>query len=176
MVVAERLAQRIIQTGGAALLIDYGQDGPYGASLAAISKHRFTGLLESPGTADLSARVDFSALRAAAEHAGGGAVAAYGPITQASFLLGLGMGSRLQALLRKATPEQADDLISGFQRLVGVPGMSLEAQKPDCSDARTTTERDEGMGISYKALCLGSADLGPPTPFDVLDSKTEANR
>ena len=63
MAAAEGLAKRVSQHGGAALIIDYGQDRPYEASLQAIRQHKFVGLLEQPGSADLSARVDFSALR-----------------------------------------------------------------------------------------------------------------
>ena len=63
MAVAEALARRVAAHGGAALLVDYGQDAPYAASLQAIARHTFVGLLETPGAADLSARVDFSALR-----------------------------------------------------------------------------------------------------------------
>lgn len=168
MAVAEKLAQRIATSRGAALLIDYGQDGPYGSSLLAIQKHKFTGLLEMPGTADISARVDFSALRAAVEGAGCG-VAAYGPITQASFLMGLGMGARLDALLRGATPEQAEDLVRGFERLIGVPGMPGDG---DAQGGRVGALQEDGMGISYKAMCLASPDLQqPPAPFDVLHGR-----
>lgn len=168
MAVAEKLAQRIAKSRGAALLIDYGQDGPYGSSLLAIQKHKFTGLLEMPGTADISARVDFSALRAAVEGAGCG-VAAYGPITQASFLMGLGMGARLDALLRGATPEQAEDLVRGFERLIGVPGMPGDG---DAQGGRVGALQEDGMGISYKAMCLASPDLQqPPAPFDVLHGR-----
>ncbi len=63
MALAESLASRISLHGGAALVIDYGQDGPYQSSLQAISRHQFVGLLESPGQADISNRVDYSALR-----------------------------------------------------------------------------------------------------------------
>ena len=57
------LAKRVAKEGGAALVIDYGRDRPYPASLAAIRDHGFVNMLSSPGTADLSAHVDFSALR-----------------------------------------------------------------------------------------------------------------
>lgn len=66
MATAESLAKRVSQAGGAALIIDYGQDGPYEASLQAIRQHKFVGLLEEPGSADLSVRVDYSALRCTA--------------------------------------------------------------------------------------------------------------
>ena len=51
------------------------QDGPYPASLQAIKRHEFTGLLEQPGTADLSNRVDYSALRCVGRYVSQGAAA-----------------------------------------------------------------------------------------------------
>ena len=60
---AESLAKRVAEQGGAALIVDYGQDRPYSSSLQAIRQHGFVHLLSSPGHADLSCRVDFSALR-----------------------------------------------------------------------------------------------------------------
>ncbi len=56
-------------------------------------------MLEEPGTADLSAWVDFAALRHAAV-ASGAPVAVTGPVTQSHFLLQLGMRQRLDALLK----------------------------------------------------------------------------
>jgi NADH dehydrogenase [ubiquinone] 1 alpha subcomplex assembly factor 7 len=63
--VAGELGRRVHQDDGAALIIDYGQDGPYAESLVAIRGHRRVPLLEQPGMADLSAHVDFDALRCA---------------------------------------------------------------------------------------------------------------
>ncbi len=63
MAIAGDLAKRVAKEGGAALVIDYGRDRLYPASLAAIREHGFVNMLSSPGTADLSAHVDFSALR-----------------------------------------------------------------------------------------------------------------
>lgn len=60
---AETLAARVESQGGAALLIDYGQDAPYPGSLQAIKDHRFIHFLSLPGDADLSCRVDFSAIK-----------------------------------------------------------------------------------------------------------------
>lgn len=63
MATAGELGSRVSARGGAALLIDYGRNRPYPASLQAIRQHKFCGLLEQPGHADLSAHVDFSAIR-----------------------------------------------------------------------------------------------------------------
>jgi hypothetical protein len=70
MATAERLAQRVAGHGGAALVIDYGKDGPYSDSLMAIRQHQGVHALSQPGSADLSAWVDFGALRLAAEASG----------------------------------------------------------------------------------------------------------
>ncbi|KAL4437198.1 hypothetical protein ABPG75_004337 [Micractinium tetrahymenae] len=147
MALAEALAQRVSQHGGAALIVDYGQDGPYEASLQAIRRHEFVGLLEQPGSADLSNRVDYSALRSTVEESGA-AADCLGPIPQAHFLLGLGIEARLEALMQRATPEQAEALQAGFRRLVGgsEPGAALAA---------------EGMGTSYQAFCIAQRGLAP---------------
>lgn len=63
MATAGHLAGRVSAQGGAALLIDYGRNRPYPDSLQAIKQHKFCALLEQPGLADLSAHVDFGAVR-----------------------------------------------------------------------------------------------------------------
>lgn len=40
MAAAEALACRVGECGGAALVIDYGQDGPYGDSIVALRAHK----------------------------------------------------------------------------------------------------------------------------------------
>lgn len=45
----------------------------------------------------------------------GAAAACHGPISQARFLLSLGMEARLQQLLEHATEEQGEGLIAGFK-------------------------------------------------------------
>jgi len=68
--------------GGAALAIDYGEEGPLGDTLQAIKDHEFCHILDSPGTADLSAYVDFGAMRqviADREDTGGGGGGGVGP-------------------------------------------------------------------------------------------------
>lgn len=60
---AGELGRRVTAEGGAALVIDYGRDKPYADSLQAIKDHHFVPVLSQPGLADLSAHVDFSALK-----------------------------------------------------------------------------------------------------------------
>ena len=60
---AENLAKRVARHQGAALIVDYGKDNYFDASMQAIRDHKFVNLLSKPGQADLSCRVDFAALR-----------------------------------------------------------------------------------------------------------------
>ena len=94
----QTLSQRVQSEGGAALVMDYGQDAPYSASLIGIRGHRGVHPLSSPGATDLSAWVDFSSLRAAAATTPG--VSVFGPVAQGVFLKALGIDVRLDALTR----------------------------------------------------------------------------
>lgn len=170
MAVAEGLAQRVGMLGGAALIIDYGRDGPYRDSLVGIRDHGLVGVFDMPGTADLSARVDFDALRLAVGRAGAGAVM-HGPISQAQLLLGLGMEVRLQRLLEEATPEEGEALIAGYERLVGGAESREDSMGDEGGTRREKKARNggsvakdricEGMGLSYKAVCICPEGLEP---------------
>jgi SAM-dependent MidA family methyltransferase len=117
---AERLAARVRQEGGAALLIDYGRDQPgWGDTLQALRRHRKEGPLEHPGEADLTAHVDFPAFAAAARRAG----AMVGPLqTQGDFLRRRGAEERAQGLAR-AHPHRAAAIERQIRRLIGEDGM-----------------------------------------------------
>ncbi|MGJ0508823.1 MAG: class I SAM-dependent methyltransferase [Methylocystis sp.] len=111
------IAARLVREGGAMLVIDYGYlETSLGDSLQAVSKHAYVDPLAEPGEADLTAHVDFAALARAA-HAQGARV--MGPVTQAQFLMQLGIERRAQALMKKANPEQAQAIVDAFDRLTG---------------------------------------------------------
>ncbi|CAI7740001.1 unnamed protein product, partial [Closterium sp. NIES-54] len=63
--IALQITERVARDGGAALIVDYGEDRLISDSLQAIRKHEFVNVLDAPGTADLSAYVDFAAIRQA---------------------------------------------------------------------------------------------------------------
>ncbi|WP_423141542.1 class I SAM-dependent methyltransferase [Parablastomonas sp. CN1-191] len=108
------LAARIAAQGGAVLAIDYGYDTPRtGSTLQAVRGHRKVDPFEAPGTADLTALVDFSALRGAA---GNSAVHAWGPVGQGRWLEALGLGQRAAALAA-ARPRRAADVAAARRRL-----------------------------------------------------------
>ena len=67
---AKMISERIVEHGGAALIADYGHDGGGdGDTLRAFRHHRQVDPLELPGTADITADVDFGLLRTQAIHA-----------------------------------------------------------------------------------------------------------
>lgn len=63
---ASQIGQRVRQTGGAALIIDYGNDGFAADTLQAIKDHKPVHPLFKPGECDLTAHVDFRAVKEAA--------------------------------------------------------------------------------------------------------------
>ena len=138
---ATALGARLARQPGAALFVDYGHCASRpGATLAAIRGHRPAAILDDPGSADLSAHVDFAAFAAAAENAG---AIVYGPLPQGRFLTSLGAEARLNALLTRATAAQRIALQTGLRRLI------------DPAE----------MGNLFKAVALISPGLPVPAGF-----------
>ena len=114
------------------LIIDYGYEGgSLGNTLQAISQHGFHPVLKDPGSADITAHVDFDALREVFEDK---KVPVYVPVGQGYFLRRIGGGIRLEKLLETASPEQKKSLVTGFRRLT----------------------ESEQMGDLFKVLCFCS--------------------
>ncbi|CAJ0850931.1 hypothetical protein AMST5_00342 [freshwater sediment metagenome] len=112
------IAGRLVREGGVMLVVDYGYpETSFGDSLQAVSRHAYVDPLAEPGEADLTAHVDFAALARAARAQGARVI---GPVTQSQFLLQLGIERRAQALMKKATAEQAQAIVDAFDRLTGV--------------------------------------------------------
>src|SRR3546814_10886614 len=85
------LAARLAAQGGAALVVDYGYDGPaLGDTLQAVRGHGYVNPFEAPGEHDLTAHVDFGTLGAAARIVG---AAVHGPRSEEHT-------SELQSLMR----------------------------------------------------------------------------
>ncbi|MES1158729.1 MAG: SAM-dependent methyltransferase [Terricaulis silvestris] len=132
------LAQRLKSAPGRALIIDYAGDGA-GDTLQAVRAHTKESPLEAPGDADLTARVDFVALKILARASG---LQVHGPADQGSFLAALGLHQRAEALAA-AHPERAARIGREVARL---------------------TDADQ-MGVLFKAICLSSPNLPPPAGF-----------
>lgn len=135
--IAEKLGARLVATGGAALLVDYGHAGEreagggFGDTLQALYRHAFDDVLAHPGEADLTAHVDFVALARAASTAG---ARAFGPLTQGALLQRLGLDDRAFRLKRAASEADREMVEAARLRLAG-------------SD-------DGQMGTLFKALAL----------------------
>lgn len=101
--------------GGVGLLIDYGpmQSGA-GESVQAIHNGQYANPLANPGSADITAHVDFAAIART--------VHCQGPVKQNSFLTALGLYQRSDALARK-NPHKADALRLAVQRLTAPEAM-----------------------------------------------------
>ena len=87
-----KIATRVRDQYGAALIIDYGHlRSDAGDTFQAIARHSFTDPLKNPGQADVTAHVDFQALVRAAEDLG---ARVHGPVPQGEFLKRLGIETR----------------------------------------------------------------------------------
>ncbi|BEV46403.1 class I SAM-dependent methyltransferase [Afipia carboxidovorans] len=110
------IARRIREFGGAALLIDYGHiRSDAGDTFQAVARHEYADPLRTPGTADLTAHVDFQALADAAQTMG---VLTHGPVEQGAFLTQLGIETRAQTLIKHSASQSASDVASALKRLV----------------------------------------------------------
>ncbi len=115
--IAAEIGTRLRERGGVALIIDYGYAGPAtGDTLQAVRGHAYADPFAAPGDADLTAHVDFAALKVAAR------VTAHGPVGQGAWLERLGIGARAAALKARATAVQAADIDAAVARLTGEMG------------------------------------------------------
>ncbi|KAK9455276.1 S-adenosyl-L-methionine-dependent methyltransferase [Dipodascopsis uninucleata] len=130
---------------GSALIIDYGPADTIPVdTLRAIKKHHIVSPFDEPGTADLSADVDFTALKnVAIEH---GQVDVHGGVEQGDWLHELGIGARATVLAnRQKTKEGKDRIAKAYNRLV---------------------ERSGGaMGKVYKVMAFVPKGMSVPVGF-----------
>ena len=127
--IAGRLAGHLADYGGAMLVIDYGYaGGEQRDTLQAVKAHEKVGPLSYPGTADLTAHVDFAALAKAAVQGGAKATRV---ISQGNWLETLGLGPRAVALAGR-NPERAEEIAEQRKRLAS----------------------DEGMGALFKVMAI----------------------
>jgi SAM-dependent MidA family methyltransferase len=137
----ERIAARIATDAGAGLFVDYGYSGPaIGDTLQAVYRHRYDDVLARPGEADLTAHVDFAALRRAAE--GHGLHTRL--MEQGDFLLSMGLLERAGALGAQGDETIRIRLQSEVDRLA----------------------RPEKMGSLFKVLMLAPIGVDLPPVAD----------
>lgn len=139
---AAAIGRRIARVPGFALLIDYGHPlSAVGDTLQAVRRHKFHPVLDNPGSADITAHVDFEALAAAAIPA-----RAWGPVTQAAFLTALGIQTRATMLGQSASEKVAADIAGQMRRLID----------------------PQEMGTLFKVLALAHPALPAPIGFASL--------
>lgn len=137
----ETVGHRLSAQGGRALFIDYGPaEREFGDTLQAVRRHQKVLPLDTPGEADLTARVDFAALRRAIL---GNGLEASGPATQGEWLVRLGLEHRAAALIAQS-PDQRTRIATQLLRLTD----------------------DNEMGTLFKVLCASSVGLPPPAGFE----------
>lgn len=138
--IAFMLAKRIAKQGGAAIIIDYGYEGPaIGDTLQAVRRHRFADPFVKPGESDLTAHVDFTVIGNMARQAD---LKILGPVGQGAFLQALGIDVRA-AQLAQTSPERAEE---------------IEA-------ARARLTQAEQMGTLFKAMAIVHPDWAEPAGF-----------
>ena len=136
--ITSALAARIATDGGAALVIDYGYEGPaFGDTLQAVRAHAYDDPLAAPGEADLTAHVDFAALARAATEAG---AAPRRLITQGDFLRRLGIAARAERLAAGKDAATRDAIGAAVHRLTA----------------------PEAMGDLFKVLAVSQSGLALP--------------
>lgn len=116
MVIIDYMATFLKECGGFAFIADYGHTGDKTDTFRAFKKHQQQDPLVDPGTADLTADVDFAMIKKIATK--GDRTIAFGPVNQKKFLLDLGIDARLSMLLHKISDDDRKDLISGYKMLV----------------------------------------------------------
>ena len=141
---AMQLGRRVMDGGGAALVIDYGHaQSAVGETLQAVGQHAYADPLSAPGSIDLTAHVDFAALARGVEAMGPNG---FGPIEQAQLLRRLGIETRAARLKANASRTRAAEIDAALARLTGV--------------SRT------GMGALFKAMAFAHPKLGTPPGFE----------
>ncbi len=144
--IARALSDHLRDHGGAALIIDYGHTlSVPGDTLQAVKEHAYHDVLRDPGSADLTAHVDFAELARAVRSAAG---IVHGPVTQGAFLSALGIHVRAEQLRVNASPKQRADIDSALERLTA----------------------GAAMGRLFKVMAISAANLPTPAGFEDLQS------
>ena len=136
---ARAIGARIAESGGAALIVDYGDWRSQGDTLQAVRGHAATDPLADPGSADLTCHVDFEALAKAADPA------AHSRLTpQGVYLERLGITARAQALAAGLSGAPLENHVAAHRRLT----------------------HPQEMGTLFKVLGLYPQGASPPAGLE----------
>mmetsp|Transcript_4441 Transcript_4441/g.4987 ORF Transcript_4441/g.4987 Transcript_4441/m.4987 type:complete len:746 (+) Transcript_4441:58-2295(+) len=150
LILVQDVSRVLEESQGAALIIDYGENGT-ADTLRAFSRHQQVPLTSRPGQVDVTADVDFFALKKClstnAVQEGNrntnigtsssmpSSIHAFGPVPQGEFLMRMGAGELIMNAIEK--PETTDDQAQAF------------------ADALKYLVMPEHMGKKFKVLALG---------------------
>jgi NADH dehydrogenase [ubiquinone] 1 alpha subcomplex assembly factor 7 len=110
--ILKKLEEKIYNNKGAALIVDYGYIYPsYRSTLQSIRQHQYSHFLENIGSSDITALVNFQALKDSLKNVD------CEILTQREFLYSFGIKERVQALMRNTDKAQKNRIFSEFLRL-----------------------------------------------------------
>lgn len=92
--ISQEISNRLESHGGFALIMDYGHEGEKSDTFRSFKNHKLHSPLKDPGTADLTADVDFSQLKKHFNEAE--RCLTFGPVTQRDFIKGMGGDTRME--------------------------------------------------------------------------------
>lgn len=136
IMLVQDIAKVLDENDGAGLIFDYGQEGT-GDTLRAFSNHKQVRLTSSPGQVDITADVDFFALKQSIKD---GETQAFGPVTQGEFLMRMGAGDMVIKKIEE--PSTTEEEAVAF------------------SDALKYLVMPEHMGERFKVLAIGKKKEG----------------
>ncbi|KAF3419950.1 hypothetical protein E2986_02911 [Frieseomelitta varia] len=116
LVIVDYIADFLWEHGGFTLICDYGHNGDKTDTFRGFFQHKIHDPLLRPGTADLTADVDFAAIKKIAEK--DDRLIVFGPINQSNFLRNLGIDVRLQMLLKNVSEERKKSLKSEYHMIM----------------------------------------------------------
>lgn len=143
--VSSQIGRLVSSASGSALIIDYGAADTIPINtLRGVKNHKIVSPFEEPGTADLSADVDFQAIGIASKtHYN---VEVHGPVEQGDWLHAMGIGARASMLANNQTTEEGKKRIAmQYKRLVD-KGIG-------------------GMGKLYKVMAITASGCAKPAGF-----------
>lgn len=136
-IILKHIVKRLEEFGGFGLIMDYGHLGEkedtfrvsylnlfrthkipitfYSIELQAFKQHKLHDPLIDPGTADLTADVNFHEMKKLLEE--DNRLVTFGPVEQGTFLTKMGGKERLDVLLSSCEESQKESLISGYDMI-----------------------------------------------------------
>ena len=142
-IVATEYVSSYLQDGriGSCIIVDYGDVESRNFTLRGFKNHKEWNVLLEPGTADLTADVNFGLLKNVASKY----ITVHGPVTQNAFLHRMGVRERIAVLIKKSVEKnQKNNLIKCYEYLTS----------------------DEFMGERFKVLALTTFDKEIPYGFE----------